>query len=214
MKSAYLSEMFPAEGERKPKRRFPGFTDAWEQRELGGEVEFFSGLTYSPSNVVLENGTLVLRSSNVKNGEIVKDDNVFVDDRAVNSENVKSGDIVVVVRNGSRNLIGKHAQIKEDMENTVIGAFMTGVRGEQSSFINALLDTERFEFEIAQNLGATINQITTGSFKKMKFMFPENDEQKQIGTFFQNLDQTIAFQQQKLEKLQNIKKAYLNEMFI
>ena len=35
MKSAYLSEMFPAEGEHKPKRRFPGFTDDWEQRELG-----------------------------------------------------------------------------------------------------------------------------------------------------------------------------------
>lgn len=198
-----------------PKRRFKEFqnTDAWEQRELGEVVEFFSGLTYSPSNVVMENGTLVLRSSNVKNGEIVKNDNVFVDDEAVNSENVKAGDIVVVVRNGSRNLIGKHAQVKENMDKTVIGAFMTGVRAEQPSFINALLDTKRFEFEIAQNLGATINQITTGAFKKMKFMFPENDEKHKIGEFFNTLDQTIAFQQRKLEKMKSMKSAYLSEMF-
>ena len=92
-------------------------------------VEFFSGLTYTP-NDVQENGTLVLRSSNVSNGEVVDADNVYVNPQVVNSENVKVGDIVVVVRNGSRSLIGKHAQIKAFMPNTVIGAFMTGIRSE------------------------------------------------------------------------------------
>ena len=58
-----------------------------------------------------ETGTLVLRSSNVKNGEIVDADNVYVNDKVVTSENVQEGDIIVVVRNGSRALIGKHAQI-------------------------------------------------------------------------------------------------------
>ena len=64
-----------------------------------------------------EYGTLVLRSSNVKNGEIVDADNVYVDSSVVNSQNVKEGDIIVVVRNGSRSLIGKHAQIKSFMTN-------------------------------------------------------------------------------------------------
>src|SRR5205823_3390944 len=66
LKSAYLSEMFPAEGESEPKRRFAGFTDAWEQRKLDDEVTFYSGLTYTPADVVRTDGTLVLRSSNVQ----------------------------------------------------------------------------------------------------------------------------------------------------
>lgn len=101
----------------------PFYTFSWEQRKLTEFVESFSGLTYTP-NDVQENGTLVLRSSNVSNGEVVDADNVYVNPQVVNSENVKVGDIVVVVRNGSRSLIGKHAQIKAFMPNTVIGAFM------------------------------------------------------------------------------------------
>ena len=43
VKSAYLTELFPAEGEREPKRRFPGFTGAWEQRKLGEVAEIKTG---------------------------------------------------------------------------------------------------------------------------------------------------------------------------
>ena len=93
----------------------------------------------------------MLRSSNVKNGEIVDADNVYVSDKVATSENVQEGDIIVVVRNGSRALIGKHAQIKASMPNTVIGAFMSGIRSEYSSFVNALLDTSAFENEVAKN---------------------------------------------------------------
>lgn len=96
---------------RAPKVRFKGFTDAWELRKLPEFVNFYSGLTYTPDNVQ-ESGTLVLRSSNVKNGEIIDADNVYVNIDIVNSENVQDGDIIVVIRNGSRALIGKHAQIK------------------------------------------------------------------------------------------------------
>lgn len=213
LKKAYLTEMFPAEGERKPKIRFVGFTDDWEQRKFDEEVEFYSGLTYSP-NDVSDNGTFVLRSSNVKNGEIVDADNVYVNSEVVNSRNVKEGDIIVVVRNGSRSLIGKHAQVKRKMDKTVIGAFMTGIRSSQSSFINALMDTQQFSGEVEKNLGATINQITNGMFREMRFMFPDIQEQNQIGNFFNNLDNLITIHLRKLEKLKNIKKAYLNEMFI
>lgn len=198
-----------------PKRRFKEFqnTQSWEKRKLEDEVEFYSGLTYSPANVVDNGGTLVLRSSNVKDGEIVKADNVYVSSEVVNSDNVKIGDVIVVVRNGSRSLIGKHAQIKEKMNNTVIGAFMTGVRSEQSAFINALLSTSQFGKEIEKNMGATINQITTGAFKKMQFMFPHRKEQKKIGEFFKHLDNLITLHHRKLEKTKALKSAYLSEMF-
>lgn len=197
----------------QPEIRFPGFTDDWEQRKLGDVVKFYSGLTYSPDNVQ-EEGTFVLRSSNVKNGEIVDADNVYVSHDVINSDNVQEGDLIVVVRNGSRDLIGKHAQIKQQMDNTVIGAFMTGVRSETPDFTNALLDTQQFAIEISKNLGATINQITTGAFKKMQFVVSKDkDERESIGTFFRSIDDTIALHQRKLDLLKETKKGFLQKMF-
>ena len=198
-----------------PQIRFKGFTDAWEQRKLGETVSFYSGLTYSPNNIVLRDGTLVLRSSNVKDGEIFLNDNVVVKKEIVNSDNVQEGDIIVVVRNGSRALIGKHAKIKKKMDNTVIGAFMTGVRYQHPDFLNSLLNTEKFNHEINKDLGATINQITTSSFKNMEFKFPViQEEQQKIGTFFSSLDNLITLHQRKLEKLKNVKKSLLEKMFV
>ena len=198
--------------EKVPAIRLKGFTDAWEQRKLTDITEFFSGLTYTP-NDVQEYGTLVLRSSNVRNGEIVDADNVYVDSSVVNSQNVKEGDIIVVVRNGSRSLIGKHAQIKSFMPNTVIGAFMTGIRSQCPSFINALLNTPHFDEEVAMNMGATINQITGYMFSKMEFTVPSIDEQNRIGTYFEHLDNLITLHQRKFEKLKNIKIAMIEKMF-
>ena len=200
LKKYMLQKMFPQNRKRVPEIRFAGFTEDWEQRKLPEFVTFFYGLTYTPDDVE-ETGTLVLRSSNVKNGEFVDADNVYVNDKVVTSENVQEGDIIVVVRNGSRALIGKHALIKASMPNTVIGAFMNGIRSEHSSFVNALLDTSAFENEIAKNMGATINQITGYMFSKMEFMVPSEEEQQQIGQFFSNLDHLITLHQCKCHLL-------------
>ena len=213
VKKSMLEKMFPKNGSNVPEIRFKGFTDAWEQRKLTDFVDFYAGLTYTPSDVQ-ETGTLVLRSSNVSNGEIVDADNVYVCPEVVNVENVQVGDIVVVVRNGSRSLIGKHAQIKRFMPNTVIGAFITGIRSECPEFTNALLNTPHFGEEISLNRGATINQITGYMFSKMEFHIPNLDEQNKIGEFFENLDNLITLHQRKLEKLKNLKKACLEKMFV
>ena len=213
LKKSMLQKMFPKNGQEYPELRFPGFTEPWEQRKLPEFVSFFNGLTYTPDDVQ-ETGTLVLRSSNVKNGEIVDADNVYVSDKVATSENVQEGDIIVVVRNGSRALIGKHAQIKASMPNTVIGAFMSGIRSEYSSFVNALLDTSAFENEVAKNMGATINQITGYMFSKMEFMIPSEEEQQKIGEYFSNLDNLITLHQRELEHLKLLKKGMLQQMFI
>ncbi|MBQ9171883.1 restriction endonuclease subunit S [Candidatus Saccharibacteria bacterium] len=195
-----------------PEIRFAGFTNPWEQRKLDEFVSFFSGLTYSPADI-RPAGTLVLRSSNVKDGEVVDADNVYVDPTVVNSENVRDGDIIVVVRNGSRALIGKHAEIKGFKPNTVIGAFMTGIRSEHPSFLNALLNTPRFDKEVEMNMGATINQITGYMFSKMEFMVPSSDEQDIIGDYFKKLDNLITLHQRKYDRLKNVKKSMLEKMF-
>ena len=212
-KKSLLEKMFPKNSSNIPEIRFKEFTDVWEQRKLTSFVEFYNGQTYSPLNVQ-DKGTLVLRSSNVQNGEISKDDLVFIDSDVVNTNNVEIGDIIVVVRNGSRNLIGKHAQIKEKMTDTVIGAFMTGIRSKNSKFVNSLLNTRIFNDEINKNMGATINQITGYMFSNMEFKIPTNGEQSKIGELFTNLDNLITLHQRKLEKLKNIKKSMLDKMFV
>ena len=213
LKKGLLQKMFPKNGENIPEIRFPEFSDAWKQRKLCEFVNFYSGLTYKPEDVN-QIGTFVLRSSNVKNGEILDADNVYVNEDIAKSEKVQLGDIIVVVRNGSRDLIGKHATVKRSMPNTVIGAFMTGIRAKEYSFVNALLDTNQFEKEINKNLGATINQITGYMFSNMSFTIPSEEEQHKIGSFFTQLDNTITLQQRKLEFLQKLKKGLLQQMFI
>jgi type I restriction enzyme S subunit len=213
LKQAMLQKMFPQEDATTPEIRFKGFEGDWSLAELGGEVEFFSGLTYSPHHVRPKGGTLVLRSSNVKNGELVDADNVYVESCVAKSEQVRIGDIVVVVRNGSRSLIGKHAPVITQMNDTVIGAFMTGIRAKHFGFINALLNTSAFMKQIEENTGATINQITTGVFKKMRFRFPKPDEQEKIGDYFRLVDSVISKHAIQVEKLKNIKAACLDHMF-
>lgn len=213
LKRAYLQLIFPKTGESTPRVRFADFHDSWEQHMLGEKVKFYSGLTYSPDNID-DRGTLVLRSSNIQNSEIVDADNVYVNPEIVNSSNVHVGDVIVVVRNGSRSLIGKHAVVKKEMDNTVIGAFMTGIQSDETGFTNVLLDTQQFNVEIHKNLGATINQITTGEFKKMKFYFPDKAEQITIGSFFKSINDYITFHQQKIASLKSLKQAYLQKMFV
>ncbi|MGQ1158067.1 restriction endonuclease subunit S [Acinetobacter baumannii] len=214
LKKAMLEKMFPKAGSKQPEIRLKGFSGDWEKKLLQDEVEFFSGLTYSPDDLTNKNGTLVLRSSNVQNNQICTDDNVYVVHDAVNVCNVEVGDIIVVVRNGSRSLIGKHAVINKQMKNTVIGAFMTGVKAKNPYFINALFDTSLFDLAVSRNLGATINQITTGMFKQMEFKFPDKTEQIAIGQFFKKIDETLVLQQQQLQTLKNLKQAFLGKMFV
>lgn len=195
-----------------PELRFPEFDGEWEEKKLGAEVTFYSGLTYKPDDINFE-GTFVLRSSNIKNGKLVDADNVYVDSNKISCTFVNEGDVIVVVRNGSRNLIGKHARVNTKLSNTVIGAFMTGIRCYNSKFINSLLDTNNFYREIHRNLGATINQITTGNFKKMSFYFPDDKEKEKIGEFFGKLDRQIELEEEKLELLEQQKRGYMQKIF-
>lgn len=211
-KQGYLQKMFPKPGMAVPELRFKGFSDDWEVKKLTDITTSYSGLTYSP-NDIQDQGTLVLRSSNVQNEQLVNADNVYVNPRVVNCNNVRVDDVIVVVRNGSKALIGKHTLIKEEMPNTVIGAFMTAFRGENGSYVNALLSTSNFHKEVHKSLGATINQITGKDFSMMAFATPNDEEQQKIGSFFKQLDKNISLQQQKLDLLKTQKQGFLQKMF-
>lgn len=201
------------EGQRKtPILRFKGFTDDWEQRKLQNQVQFFSGLTYSP-NDVKSVGTFVIRSSNIKDNTLVSADNVYVNPNIANSEPVKKDDVIMVVRNGSKSLIGKHALVTRKINNTVIGAFMTGIRSSTPYFLDALLDTINFKKEIYKNLGATINQITVVNLRKMTFKVPNESEKFKIGNLFKKLNYLLVLYERKLKLLSQVKKYFLDNLF-
>lgn len=103
--------------------------------------------------------------------------------------------------------------MRKESPDTVIGAFMTGIRSKYYNFNYTLLNTKLFNKQVAENLGATINQITTGMFNKMVFNFPAIEEQQKIGEFFKVLDERIANQERKIAKVKALKSAYLTEMF-
>ena len=93
----------------------------WEIKRLGKLGTVVSGLTYSPADICEKTGVLVLRSSNVQGGRITFDDNVYVKVKEDDFNPVKRGDILICVRNGSKSLIGKCAQIIEEADYPGVG---------------------------------------------------------------------------------------------
>nr|WP_017552372.1 restriction endonuclease subunit S [Heyndrickxia coagulans] len=217
LKSAYLSEMFPAEGERVPKRRFAGFTQPWEQRKFSEIATVRRGLTYKPSDIT-ENGIRVLRSSNINEDTFeLRSDDVFVKKDAVNIEPVKENDILITSANGSSRLVGKHALINGIKTNMVHGGFMLLASSMQPYFVNALMSSSwynKFINVYVSGGNGAIGNLSKGDLESQIIYTPSEDEQIKIGNFFKRLDEIITLHQRKLEKLQNLKKAYLNEMFV
>ena len=140
--------------------RFPEFSGEWETHSLGEIGETIIGLTYKPSDVVENKGTIVFRSSNIQNGAIDYSDLVRVNKTIKTRMITKVNDILVCARNGSQRLIGKNAIIKQGDTNNTFGAFMMVYRSEDNQFIFPLLSTKRYISQVGENLGARINQIS------------------------------------------------------
>ena len=121
----------------------------WEIRRLKNVGIAKIGLTYSPSNLVDENnGNLVLRASNIQNGRIVYEDNVFVNSAIPSQMILRQGDILICSRSGSRDLIGKNAMIDCDAEGFAFGAFMTVFRSEYNKYVYYVFNSGLFQYHV------------------------------------------------------------------
>ena len=178
--------------------------EGWGVKKLGDIGECIIGLTYTPANVK-ESGTLVLRSSNVQGGSLKFDDNVYVDSPISEKLIIRKNDILICVRNGSRNLIGKCALIKGEAVGETFGAFMSVYRSSFNEFVFILFQSDIIKRQIDEHLGATINQITNKSLNSFEIPFPPIEEQTRIATILSDMDAEIAALEAKLEKYRNIK---------
>ncbi|MRY69956.1 hypothetical protein GKD65_01340 [Parabacteroides distasonis] len=194
--------------------RFPEFSGEWKKHSLGEIGETIIGLTYKPSDVVDNNGIIVFRSSNIKNGMIDYSDLVRVNKHIKDKIITKENDILVCARNGSQRLIGKNAIIKQEDANNTFGAFMMVYRANDNPFILPLLSTKKYFSQVGENLGARINQITTSDFNGFEFYFPENHaERTKIAELFRLLDERIATQNKIIDKLQSLIKGLNDSLY-
>lgn len=197
-----------------PKLRFSQFKDEWKSKKLGEIGEFINGLTYSPSDITNdENQLLVLRSSNIQDSQLAFDDNVFVNLIVEKEKFTQENDILICVRNGSRNLIGKNTIIKNLPYKATHGAFMSIYRSPFNSFIVQLFQTDKYYQYINADLGATINSINGSNIKKYKFYFPSEKEQTKIAEFLSAVDDKISQLSRQLELLNQYKKGVMQKIF-
>src|SRR5665647_567202 len=105
------------------------------------------GITYSPEDVLNDKpgGILVLRSSNIQNNRLSLLDTVHVGIKVNRKQTLRTGDILLCSRNGSRALIGKNICIDERTESQTFGAFMTVYRSKYFKFIQNFFNSKLFE---------------------------------------------------------------------
>ncbi|OPZ92584.1 MAG: EcoKI restriction-modification system protein HsdS [Firmicutes bacterium ADurb.Bin419] len=211
LKSAYLSEMFPAEGERDPKRRFAGFTSAWEQKKLKDISTYSNGGSFE--NDVKEKGRyeLITLKSVDMSGNLVHSGR-YVD---IEVPTLIKGTLVMILSEQSPGLLGMTAQIPKD-NAYVLNQRVAEIRPNQNVdgyFLSMAINRNQQYFSRC-GAGTKVQNISKSNVENYEFLCPLLEEQQKIGTFFKCLDNLITLQERKLEKLQNIKKAYLNEMFI
>lgn len=178
----------------------------WKSTRIKFLGDIVLGLTYSPEDVTTsESGTLVLRSSNVQNGVLKLDDNVYVEKNIPKKMVTTDQDILICSRNGSRALIGKCALIEGEGVGQAFGAFMTVLRSPYRKYLYYVLSSDLFKFQIGSFLTSTINQLTTYALGNFEIAFPPLEEQKIITDFLDKrlaqVDALIAKQETLLEKL-------------
>lgn len=212
-KKALLQEMFPEEGQNKPKRRFKGFTDAWEQRKLG---DFTNQIN---TFVNPEDAKLPLWSLTAEAGLIEKSDRYERDFLVKKKDQFKRIETNTLVYNPMNITIGSIDIYTGFYPIAVSGYYVSIVydKNIDTDFLKeVLLLPSSLKMYKNYATGSLIERqrVQYPTFSKLQLLLPNLDEQKAIGQLFKSLNLNITLHQRKLDKLKNLKQAYLNEMFV
>ena len=203
MKKTLLSKMFPKNGEDVPEIRFKEYTDAWEQRKLGEEVQIVMGQSPKGENYTDNPEDYILVQGNAD----MKDGKVFP--RVWTTQVTKQahkGDIILSVR-------APVGDIGKTDYDVVIGRGVAAVKGNE--FFYQLLGKFKLDgYWTKSSTGSTFDSINSNEIKNAKVTIPDIKEQLFIGDYFQGIDNLITLHQRKLEELKNMKKTLLQQMFV
>ena len=215
-KKALLQKLFPKNGERYPELRFPGFTDAWEQRKLDDIAKIKTGGgTPKTANPEYWSGNIPwIQSSDLVEGDIVHVNiNKFINNNALKNSAAKlisRDSIALVTRVG----VGKVAVINQDFTTSQDFLSLSEFDGSDIKFLAYQL--YRLMQENAKVLqGTSIKGITKTELIEQSISIPSSgQEQNLISNVLSKIDSIITLHQRKLEHLQLQKKALLQQMFV
>lgn len=204
VKKSMLDKMFPKPGETFPEIRFEGFTDPWEQRKFSELIERRNDYSDDPILPRVEYEDIV-----PSQGTLNKD--------VINKRDKRSG---IVFESGDV-LYGK---LRPYLQNWLNPQFRGIALGDfwvlnpiriDSGFLFYLIRTPTFERIANESVGTKMPRADWQNVSNAEFVISSSEnEQHQIGTFFQKLDQLITLHQRKLELLKNVKKSLLDKMFV
>lgn len=178
-------------------------------RPLSDIADYWNGLTYKPKDVA-DFGTIVLRSSNIQNGELSFNDVVRVTCDIREKAYVEENDILMCSRNGSAELVGKVALIKQINEPMAFGAFMMIVRSAYYEYLLQFFRMPAFRKQIDTGT-ATINQITRKMLDQIRLPVPKTDEIEQFAAFVRQSDKSKFQLEQALSELTTTYKRIISE---
>ena len=211
-KKTLLSKMFPKDGENFPEIRFPGFTNAWEQRKLG-EVLSERNIQEVPT------AQIPLVSFTVEQGVTPKTERYnrefLVREETKKYKYTKYNDIVYNPANLKFGAIARN-KYGEAFFSPIYLTFEVNYSNVLPEFIEKILTSNDFIQKALKFQEGTVYErmaVKADDFLKLVIKLPTVPEQAAIGSFFQELDQLITLQQRELEILKTMKSTLLKAMF-
>ena len=191
--------------------------EGWKVKRLKHLGNSIIGLTYNPNDLCdMEEGTLVLRSSNLFEGKFRygEKENAYVKSRIPQKLLIKENDILICSRNGSRDLIGKCALATKVDAGHSFGAFTTVFRSNINPYIFCILNSSIFKALSGMFLTSTINQLTIGNLNSIEVPIPPINEMDEVKNYVENInlkvDTAISLKEQEIEKLKEYKATLIN----
>ena len=203
---------------KSPQLRFEGFTDDWEERKLGELLKSaYQGINTAGDKVIYsEKGVEILQSKHITSGYITFDDTRFLDKKRYSEyfpKYVPKKHDILFANIGT---IGPSTVVETNKEFLIAWNIlkMTPNENVNSKFIELFLQilNEKHYYEKITTGNAT-KFVNKDAILNIELCISSFKEQQKIGSFFQQLDNTIALHQRKLDLLKEQKKGYLQKMF-
>ena len=198
-----------------PEIRFPGFTDAWEQRKLKELASFAKGSGYSKTDIKEQGTPLILYGRLYTKYETKIDDVDTFAEPKKGSVYSKGNEVIVPASGETAEDIARASFVAKS--GVLLGGDLNIIYPNESiepTFLALSISNGEQQKNLAKKAqGKSVVHLHNCDLETVEIAYPTIAEQKQIGQYFQNLDHLITLHQRKLDKLHKYKKAMLQKMF-
>ena len=214
LKKSYLEKMFPKNGSDIPELRFPCYTDAWVKCKLGEETSLITKGT-TPKNKLVNGDVNFVKVEDIIGGKIYPRTKIssYENDNYLKRSKLKENDILFSIAG----TLGRTASVDKSILPANTNQALAIIRGYSfdKNYLMTVLNSYAVAKYIQENptVGAQPN-LSLRQVGKMIFEVPSITEQIMIGNFFRNIDNLITVNERELNKLKELKKSYLKDMFV